>query len=171
MDLALARRSPAHDPGWRADGRRTRGRRPSRSDDEEPQQYARAWHESNARVGCADGVPRRRGAHTQAHYGGAAFHHRGEGAKTIVNGESLTMEPGDFLLTPSWTWHGHIHQGAGPMLWLDVLDVPFVRGLDLGFYEEYSDPPRVQPADRPIDDNLRRYGAGSLLPPPKAELS
>jgi gentisate 1,2-dioxygenase len=95
----------------------------------------------------------------------------GEGAKTIVNGEPLTMEPGDFLLTPSWTWHGHIHQGAGPMLWLDVLDVPFVRGLDLGFYEEYSDPPRVQPADRPIDDNLRRYGAGSLLPPPKAELS
>jgi gentisate 1,2-dioxygenase len=50
------------------------------------------------------------------------------------------------------------------MLWLDVLDVPFVRGLDLGFYEEYSDPPRVQPAERAVDDNLRRFGAGALLP-------
>lgn len=88
----------------------------------------------------------------------------GEGAKTIVDGEPLTMEPGDFLLTPSWAWHGHIHEGAGPMLWLDVLDVPFVRGLDLGFYEEYSDPPQVQPSERAVDDNLRRYGAGSLLP-------
>jgi len=93
----------------------------------------------------------------------------GEGAKTVVNGEPVTMDPGDFVLTPSWTWHGHLHEGAKPMLCLDVLDVPLVRGLDLGFYEEYSDPPSLQPAERPLDDNLRRFGAGGPLPPRQQE--
>ncbi|HLY66767.1 MAG TPA: cupin domain-containing protein, partial [Chloroflexota bacterium] len=89
----------------------------------------------------------------------------GEGAMTVVNGEPISMEPGDFLLTPGWCWHGHIHKGnSGPMLWLDVLDVPFVQSLDLGFYEEFSEPKHLQPAERPVDDNLRRYGGTSLLP-------
>ncbi|HQY27411.1 MAG TPA: cupin domain-containing protein, partial [Burkholderiaceae bacterium] len=31
----------------------------------------------------------------------------GEGAFTAVNGERTTMHPGDFIITPSWTWHDH----------------------------------------------------------------
>ena len=29
------------------------------------------------------------------------------GAYTIVNGERLSMMPGDVVLTPNWCWHGH----------------------------------------------------------------
>ena len=31
----------------------------------------------------------------------------GEGAYTAVDGERTTMLPGDFVITPSWTWHDH----------------------------------------------------------------
>ena len=88
----------------------------------------------------------------------------GDGGYTIVEGEPLSMEPGDFLLTPSWTWHGHGHEGAGPMVWLDVLDIPLVTTLDLTFYEEYSEPRQLQPPAKAKDDSLRRFGTGSLLP-------
>jgi len=88
----------------------------------------------------------------------------GQGGYTIVQGEPLTMEPNDFLLTPSWTWHGHAHGGSEHMLWLDVLDVPLVRSLDWAFYEEYSEPQGLQKPDKPRDDSLHRYGTGSLLP-------
>ncbi len=88
----------------------------------------------------------------------------GNGGYTIVDGEPLSMDPGDFILTPSWTWHGHMHEGTEYMLWLDVLDVPLVRTLDLQFYQEYSEPRSLQAPEKPRDDNLRRYGTGSVLP-------
>ncbi|HEV8520057.1 MAG TPA: cupin domain-containing protein, partial [Burkholderiales bacterium] len=31
----------------------------------------------------------------------------GTGAYTAVDGERVTMQPGDFIITPSWTWHDH----------------------------------------------------------------
>ena len=88
----------------------------------------------------------------------------GEGGYTIVNGEPLSMEPGDFLLTPSWTWHGHAHEGTRDMMWLDVLDVPMVAALDVRFHEEFAQPRKLQPPDKPRDDSFQRYGTGSLLP-------
>jgi gentisate 1,2-dioxygenase len=88
----------------------------------------------------------------------------GDGGYTTVEGEPLSMEPGDFLLTPSWTWHGHWHEGPQDMLWLDVLDVPLVRSHDWQFYQEYSEPRSLQPPEKERDEGLRRYGTGSLLP-------
>jgi gentisate 1,2-dioxygenase len=88
----------------------------------------------------------------------------GEGGYTIVDGEPLTMAPGDFILTPAWTWHGHAHEGTDRMLWIDVLDVPLVRSMDLQFYEEFTEPRSLQQPDKPRDDSLRRYGTGSVLP-------
>jgi gentisate 1,2-dioxygenase len=88
----------------------------------------------------------------------------GQGGCTIVEGEPVSMEPGDFILTPGWTWHGHAHEGNEYMLWLDVLDVPLVRGMDWGFQEEFSRPRSLQKTDKPRDDSLKRYGTGSLLP-------
>jgi gentisate 1,2-dioxygenase len=88
----------------------------------------------------------------------------GEGAVTIVEGEPLTMEPGDFLLTPAWCWHGHVHNGRTPMMWLDVLDAPFVRGMDWQFFEEFSAPKSVQSPEKLPDESALRYGANSMLP-------
>jgi gentisate 1,2-dioxygenase len=35
----------------------------------------------------------------------------GEGAYTAVDGERTTMHPGDFIITPSWTFHDHGNPG------------------------------------------------------------
>ena len=53
----------------------------------------------------------------------------GKGAYTAVDGERTTMHPGDFIITPSWTWHDHGNpsetEGGEPVIWLDGLDLPF----------------------------------------------
>lgn len=87
----------------------------------------------------------------------------GDGAYTIVDGEPLDMEPGDFLLTPNWTWHGHSKESAGPMFWLDVLDAPFVRGMNWVFYEEHPSG-GLQAAEKPRNDSLKRLGIGGVRP-------
>ena len=81
----------------------------------------------------------------------------GRGAYTAVDGERTTMEPGDFLITPSWTWHDHGHEAEGPVVWLDGLDIPLVRFLDAGFAETYPQP--VQPVLRAEGTNRARWGA------------
>ena len=86
----------------------------------------------------------------------------GQGAYTAVNGEKSYMDPGDFVTTPSWTWHDHGNEGDAPMVWLDGLDVPFVQSLDANFYEQYPD--NTHPLTKPDDLSLRLFGAGSLKP-------
>lgn len=89
----------------------------------------------------------------------------GKGAWTSVNGERTTMHPGDFIITPSWTWHDHGNpdtaESGEPVVWLDGLDIPLVRFLDSGFAEVY--PEAVQPLLRPEGDSLARYG-NNMLP-------
>jgi gentisate 1,2-dioxygenase len=81
----------------------------------------------------------------------------GRGAYTAVNGERTTMEPGDFIITPSWTWHDHGSEAAGPVVWLDGLDIPLVRFLDAGFAENAATD--QQALMRTEGHNLARYGA------------
>jgi gentisate 1,2-dioxygenase len=85
----------------------------------------------------------------------------GEGAYTAVDGERVTMHPGDFIITPSWTFHDHGNPGAEPVVWLDGLDIPMVAFFDAGFAERH--PEEVQPVAKPEGDALARYGA-TLLP-------
>jgi gentisate 1,2-dioxygenase len=59
----------------------------------------------------------------------------GEGAYTAVNGERVTMRPGDFILTPSWTHHDHGNPSSQPVVWLDGLDIPIVNAFDTSFAE------------------------------------
>lgn len=59
----------------------------------------------------------------------------GSGAVTVVDGKTCPMERGDMILTPGWTWHEHMHDGAGRMVWIDVLDVPLHQFLDNGVFE------------------------------------
>ncbi len=60
----------------------------------------------------------------------------GSGAYTVVNGQRVAMEVGDFLLTPSWYWHEHGNEGDGPMIWLDGLDSPLISRLNQYVLEE-----------------------------------
>src|SRR6185312_17321400 len=45
----------------------------------------------------------------------------GHGAYTAVDGERTYMQPGDFVITPSWTFHDHGNTTDTPMVWLDGL--------------------------------------------------
>jgi len=85
----------------------------------------------------------------------------GSGAYTSVDGEKTIMEEGDFVITPSWTWHDHGNESNQPMVWLDGLDIPLVSHLDASFFDKY--PNEVFPQTRPVGDALARYGSG-LLP-------
>jgi gentisate 1,2-dioxygenase len=85
----------------------------------------------------------------------------GEGAYTTVDGEKTIMRPGDFVITPAWTWHDHGNDSDEPMVWMDGLDIPMVLFLSSMFAESHAD--GVQPITKPVGDSLARYGAG-LLP-------
>ena len=60
---------------------------------------------------------------------------QGQGAVTSVNDESCRMDEGDLVLTPAWTWHEHVHNGSGRMVWFDGLDLPLSTQLDTMFFE------------------------------------
>ena len=85
----------------------------------------------------------------------------GSGAYTAVNGEKTAMNPGDFIVTPAWSWHDHGKQSDGEMIWVDGLDIPFVNHMGATFGEDYS-APRF-PESLPQGDSQARYGSG-LLP-------
>jgi len=84
-----------------------------------------------------------------------------DGGYTAVDGEPSTMRPGDFILTPSWTYHDHGNPGDKPVVWLDGLDIPIVNFFDTSFAEHH--PEETQPITRMDGDSLARYGS-NLLP-------
>jgi gentisate 1,2-dioxygenase len=84
----------------------------------------------------------------------------GTGAYTAVEGERTTMHAGDFILTPSWTFHDHGNPGTDPTIWLDGLDIPIVNLFDASFAEHYPD--EVQPHVIADGDSLSRFGANML---------
>jgi gentisate 1,2-dioxygenase len=63
-----------------------------------------------------------------------------QGGYTAVDGERATMRAGDFILTPSWTFHDHGNPGTEPVVWLDGLDLPIVNLFDTSFAEHFSVP-------------------------------
>jgi gentisate 1,2-dioxygenase len=85
----------------------------------------------------------------------------GGGAYTAVAGERTTMHPGDFILTPSWTFHDHGNPGDAPAVWLDGLDIPIVNLFDSSFADHHAE--ETQPVTREEGDAQFRYGA-NLLP-------
>lgn len=81
----------------------------------------------------------------------------GQGAYTAVDGERTTMHPGDFIITPSWTWHDHGSEADGPVVWLDGLDIPMVRFFDAGFAQ--NDTRKSQVVTRAEGTSYARYEA------------
>ncbi|WP_457280370.1 gentisate 1,2-dioxygenase [Polaromonas sp. P5_D5] len=88
----------------------------------------------------------------------------GHGAFTAVDGERTQMKPGDFIITPSWTWHDHGHEGRvesdTPVVWLDGLDIPMLRFFDAGFAENGT--AKQQEVTKPQGISSHRYGANML---------
>jgi gentisate 1,2-dioxygenase len=102
------------------------------------------------------------------------------GTYTEVDGTNIAMEPGDVLLTPNWSTHGHGNHSKACAYWLDFLDAPLVQLLEPMFFEvaeeEEQEPAAAvnakpeQPAttDSPfvftLKDTLRRLGAAKPEP-------
>ncbi|HJS37994.1 MAG TPA: gentisate 1,2-dioxygenase [Burkholderiales bacterium] len=85
----------------------------------------------------------------------------GSNAFTAVAGERTMMEPGDFVITPSWTWHDHGNEGSGPMVWLDGLDMHIVNLLAASFREDLGG--KAHKLERPEGAAPAEFG-NNLLP-------
>ena len=85
----------------------------------------------------------------------------GSGAYTAVDGERTTMHPGDFIITPSWTWHDHGNPGNDPVVWMDGLDIRIVQTFAAQFHEVF--PEEVQPVAHQEGASVARYG-NNLVP-------
>jgi gentisate 1,2-dioxygenase len=81
---------------------------------------------------------------------------QGGGAYTAVDGEKVTMNVGDFVITPSWTFHDHGNPSSEPMVWMDGLDIPLVGLLDAQFKEK--GPEEIQHADHTGGETFARFG-------------
>jgi gentisate 1,2-dioxygenase len=86
----------------------------------------------------------------------------GHGAYTAVDGERVIMEPGDLVLTPSWSWHDHGNLTQERVVWFDGLDIPLIQSLEAMFFEMY-DLPQV-PLRRKDNDSERLHGHAHLTP-------
>ena len=85
----------------------------------------------------------------------------GEGAYTAVDGERTIMREGDFVITPTWTWHDHGNNSSKPMVWLDGLDIPLVAMFNAGFAENGAEDEQAVTAPEGTSD--AKFASG-LLP-------
>lgn len=89
----------------------------------------------------------------------------GSGVWTVVGGDPVPMNRGDFLPQAGWNWHAHHNATDRPMAWIDGLDIPFQYAADAQFFEfgrdEISDAERTTP-DRSRAERL--WGHPGLRP-------
>lgn len=84
----------------------------------------------------------------------------GSGAYTVVEGEKLPMARGDLILTPPKLWHEHGHEGTGPVIWLDALDLPLVHDIEASYCIDGES----QPVANAPDASQTAYRRAGLLP-------
>lgn len=74
----------------------------------------------------------------------------GSGVWTVVEGDPVPMNRGDFLPQAGWNWHAHHNATDKPMAWIDGLDIPFQYMNEAEFFEfgrdEITDAERITPA-------------------------
>jgi len=85
----------------------------------------------------------------------------GKDAFTAVAGERTMMELGDFVITPSWTWHDHGNEGRGPMAWLEGLYMHVVNMFAASFREDMGG--KAHRLERPEGAASAEFG-NNLLP-------
>jgi gentisate 1,2-dioxygenase len=94
------------------------------------------------------------------------------GTYTAVDGVNIPMEPGDVLLTPNWSTHGHGNKGKACAYWLDFLDAPLVQLLEPMFFEPRergggpadTTPTKDSPFVFPYSDTIRRLDEARAAP-------
>ncbi len=89
---------------------------------------------------------------------------KGHGATGRVNGEKITFEPGDYLITPTLSWHDHANEGDEEVYWMDCLDSPFTLYLSTCFTEFLPGNKKQQDLVVPDDYSSRRYQGGMTRP-------
>lgn len=108
----------------------------------------------------------RPGEFTSAHNHAAAalrFVIEGKGAYTVVDGHKINLNPGDFVITPSQSWHDHGVDPDGEItVWQDGLDMLLLNELEANFYAVHPD--LRQTATHPINDMPSLYGGAGLQP-------
>ncbi|MPY70683.1 MAG: cupin domain-containing protein [Alphaproteobacteria bacterium] len=91
----------------------------------------------------------------------------GAGGTTAVDGKPCAMGRGDLIITPGGSWHAHSHEGDARIVWLDALDVPFVRHLDAQFFDPgpAGNFPPLPPDDAYLEGGIvPQTGPGEEMP-------
>lgn len=86
----------------------------------------------------------------------------GDGGATYVDGVRCDMLPGDFVVTPNWTWHNHHIDRRARTVWLDILDVPLVKQMNAMFGELGVAAPAYPETIGTLPDAL--FERGGLMP-------
>lgn len=110
----------------------------------------------------------RPGESTSAHRHKASalrFIMEGDGGYTVVDGNKITFEVNDFVITPNSTWHEHgVAEGGKTCIWQDGLDIPLVNALEANDYAVYDG---KQELKYPVNFSPLTYGGSGLLPADK----
>jgi gentisate 1,2-dioxygenase len=110
----------------------------------------------------------RPGESTSAHRHKASalrFIMEGQGGYTVVDGNKITFEVNDFVITPNSTWHEHgVADDGKTCIWQDGLDIPLVNALEANDYAVYDG---KQSLGFPINHSPLTYGNSGLLPADK----
>ncbi|RZJ72766.1 cupin domain-containing protein [Flavobacterium sp.] len=107
----------------------------------------------------------RPGESTSAHRHKASalrFIMEGNGGYTVVDGNKVTFEVNDFVITPNSAWHEHgCDENGQTCIWQDGLDIPLVNALEANDYAVFDgkQPLRTETNFLPIS-----YSGAGLLP-------
>ena len=107
----------------------------------------------------------RPGESTSAHRHKASalrFIMEGEGGYTVVDGNIITFEVNDFVITPNSAWHEHgVAEDGKTCIWQDGLDIPLINALEANDYAVHEG---KQPLSTPVNHSPLTYGHPGLLP-------
>ena len=107
----------------------------------------------------------RPGESTSAHRHRASalrFIMEGQGGYTVVDGNKITLEVNDFVITPNSTWHEHGVEADGKTcIWQDGLDIPLVNALEANDYAVLDG---KQPLGPPVDYLPKSFQASGVIP-------
>ncbi|HEX9979154.1 MAG TPA: cupin domain-containing protein [Flavobacterium sp.] len=107
----------------------------------------------------------RPGESTSAHRHKASalrFIMEGEGGYTVVDGNKITFEVNDFVITPNSTWHEHgVAEGGKTCIWQDGLDIPLINALEANDYAVFDG---KQPLAKPINYSPLSFAAPGVIP-------